>query len=266
MHATEKFHTPPPLGMRGENFATRNVKRGKQGGRAVPLIVVALAGQSPTAGPFEIVLRPLKGLDRRLFVYAQHNGLSWRIDIKAHDIGRFGAEFGVVALGSGLARHEIDLVDAQEMPDILDINVTQFLGQQRPRPAREPLRRGLVQKSQNPLVRRRRIERPLARPQLVAKARKPFIDKAVAPKANDPRLHTHVFGDRSGATTFGNQEHNPGALQIALHRPRRTAPRLQLLPISAGKPNFSCFGNHPYLESRVTFLEKGVLDRGTGQW
>jgi hypothetical protein len=68
-------------------------------------------------------LRSLQGLDRRLFVDTEDNGLGGRIDIKADHIGGFRRELGVVALAPRLAAGKINIVLAQEAPDILNINV-----------------------------------------------------------------------------------------------------------------------------------------------
>jgi len=45
-----------------------------------------------------------------------------------------------------------------------------------------------------------------------------------------------------------------------LQRHRRATTRFQHLAVVPSKANFSCFGNHPDLESRLTFHEKWVLD------
>src|SRR5437879_9880202 len=88
-------------------------------------------------------------------------------DIEANNIGGFGRKVRVVALTPGLASREVNLVAAQEPPDILDVNIAQRLGQQRTGPACKPFRWRLVQQPQNPLVGALRIDRLLARPRLV---------------------------------------------------------------------------------------------------
>ena len=64
----------------------------------------------------------------KLSVYAQHNGLLGRRNIEADNIGGFGRKDRIVALASGFASLEVDLVAAQEPPDIFDINIAQLLG------------------------------------------------------------------------------------------------------------------------------------------
>jgi hypothetical protein len=79
------------------------------------------------------------------------------------------------------------------------------------------------------------------------------------PEADNPRLHTDFLSDRACAATLSRQKHNPGPFQIPLQRHRRTAASFQYLAIFPRNPHFSCFGNHPDLESRLTFHGKRVL-------
>ena len=104
----------------------------------MPLVIVALAGQGAAIGQLQITLRSLQSLDRGLLVHAQHNGFRGRGDIEADNIRGFGRKVRVVALTPGLASREVNLVAAQEPPNILDVNIAQRAGQQGPGPACEP--------------------------------------------------------------------------------------------------------------------------------
>src|ERR1700758_4969400 len=225
----------------------------------MPLVIVALAGQSAAIGQLQITLRSLQSLDRGLLVHAQHNGLRGRGDIQADNIRGFGRKVRVVALTPGLASREVNLVAAQEPPDILDINIAQRLGQQRAGSTRKPFRWRLVQQLQNPLVGRLRVNRLLARPRLVFQPFKAMDGIAMPPKAYNPRLDPNLLGDRPGAAPGRRQQDYPCPLQIALQCRRRATTRLKHLAIFPRKVDFSCFGNHPDLESRLTFLGKRVL-------
>lgn len=152
---------------------------------------------------------------------------------------------------------------AQEPPDILDVNIAQRSGQQRPGPARKPFRRRLVQQLQNPLVGGLRIDRLFARPRLVSQPFKALVGIAMPPKADNPRLDPNFLGDRPGAAPIRRQQNYPRPLQIALQRHRRATARLKHLAIFPRKVDFSCFGYHPELESRLTIQEKWVLVRRT---
>src|SRR3974390_1449723 len=154
----------------------------------MPLVIVALAGQGAANRQLQRTTGSLQSLERGLLVDAQHNGLRGRGDIEADNTGGFGGKVRVFALTPGLASREVDLVAAQEPPDILDVNIAQRPGQQRPGPACEPFRRRLVQQLQNPLVSGVRIDRLLARSRLVLQPFKALVGIAMPPKADNPRL------------------------------------------------------------------------------
>src|SRR6266446_492625 len=100
-----------------DDLSGGDFERRKQCCGAMPLVIVALAGQGAAIGQLQITLRSLQSLDRGLLVYAQHNGLRRRRDIEADNIGGFGRKVRVVALAPGLASHQVNLVAAQEPPD-----------------------------------------------------------------------------------------------------------------------------------------------------
>src|SRR5258708_11087569 len=120
VHEAEELDTAAPLGMRRDNLSGGDFERCEQGRGAMPLVVVALAGQSAPVRQLQITLRPLQGLDRRLFVDTENKGLGGRIDIKADHIGGFRRERRVVALPPRLAGGKVGIVLAQEAPDILN--------------------------------------------------------------------------------------------------------------------------------------------------
>src|SRR3954468_19131802 len=63
VHEAEELDAPPPLGMRCNDLPGGDFKRGKQGGGAVPPVVMALAGQGPSVRQLQIALRSLQSLD-----------------------------------------------------------------------------------------------------------------------------------------------------------------------------------------------------------
>ena len=66
----EKFDAAAPFLMRRDDLSGGDFERRKQCCRAMPLVVVALAGQGAPSGELQIALRSLQSLDRRLFVHA----------------------------------------------------------------------------------------------------------------------------------------------------------------------------------------------------
>jgi hypothetical protein len=82
-----------------------------------------------------------------------------------------------------------------------------------------------------------------------------------AVKAHNPRLNTHLFGNHR--VLWPSAASKTIRARFRSHctvRARRSATSLQLLAIAPPKSHFSCFGNHPDLESRLTLHEKRVLD------
>jgi hypothetical protein len=123
-----------------------------------------------------------------------HNGLLGRGDIEANNIGGFGRKVRVVALTPRFANCEVNLVAAQEPPDILDVNIAQRPRQQGPGPACEPFWRRFIQKPQNPLIGGLRIDRLLARPRLVLQPSKAMVSIAMPPEADNPPLDPNFLG------------------------------------------------------------------------
>ena len=143
VHEVEEFDAPPALLVRGRDLAGGHLEGGKQGRGAVALVIVAMAGQRPAVRELQIALRPLQRLDRGLLVDADDDGVLGRRHVEPDHIGGLGDELGIVALAPGLAPGEVDLLRAQETPDILHIDIAERGRQQRPRPARIALRRRL---------------------------------------------------------------------------------------------------------------------------
>lgn len=70
IHKVEKLDPATSFRMRRKDLPGGDFQRGKQRGRAVPLVVVALPGQGPAVGQLQIAPRSFQGLDRWLFVHA----------------------------------------------------------------------------------------------------------------------------------------------------------------------------------------------------
>src|SRR5262249_5295698 len=121
VHEAKKLDTAPPLGMLGQQFYRWRLRALRRG--AVPLVIVALAGQGASVRELQVALRPLQRLDRRLLIDTENDRLGRRIDIEPDHVGRFRREFRVIALAPGFAGSQIDVVLAQEAPNILNVNI-----------------------------------------------------------------------------------------------------------------------------------------------
>src|ERR1700730_9681595 len=102
----EELDTTAPLGMRRDDPSGGDFERCEQSRGAMPLVVVALPGQGASVRQLQIALRPLQGLDRRLFVDTENNRFGGRIKVKA-TIGGFRHKREVVALAPRLAGSKV---------------------------------------------------------------------------------------------------------------------------------------------------------------
>ena len=194
IHEAEELTPAAALGMRRDDPPGGDLKRCEQRRGAVPLVVVALAGQGVPVRQLQITLRPLQGLDRRLFVDTEDRLGRW-IDIEADHIGGFRYELRVIALAPGFAGDKVDIVLAQDAPDILNINVAQCLCQQRARPPGIAPRWRFIQEAPECAYswpcRRSALLPTRGQPQFP----KAVVGKAPPPVADNPRLNAHVLGD-----------------------------------------------------------------------
>ena len=109
---------------------------------------------------------------------------------------------------------------AQEAPDILNINVAQGLGQQRAGPPDIAVRRRLIQKRQNALIRGFAVDRLLAPRGQIIKPIEAVIGKAPAPVADNARLNADLLGDRTRAAPLSRKQYYPRPPNVALRRAR----------------------------------------------
>lgn len=112
---------------------------------------------------------------------------------------------------------------SQEAPDILNINVAQGRGQQRPRPAGVALRRRFIQKRQNALVRGSAVDRLLAPAWSILQSFKAVLGRALSSIADNARLNAHFLGNRTGAAALSRQQHYPRPIHVALRCARGPA-------------------------------------------
>src|SRR6516162_8364528 len=220
---------------------------------------MAVAGQRPTIGKLQIALGALQCLDRRFFVHANDHCVLRRRHVEADNIRRLGNKLWIVALAPGFTTCEVDFLLPQNAPDMLFVDVTQPVRNQRPRPAGIASRRRLIQDLQDALAGLRRIARFLARSRPVLQPPEAMIREPMPPDADNPRFYPDRSRYRSRARSFGRQQNNPSPPDIALGRRRRAAPSLKHRAFLRLQPNLSCLESHPYLESRLRLLAKWVL-------
>ena len=238
--------------MRGRHLAGGHLEGGEQRRGAVALVIVAVAGQRPAVGELQIALRPLQRLDRGLLVDADDDRVLRRRHVEPDHVGGLGDELGIVALAPGLAPGEVDLLGAQEAPDILHVDVAQRGCNQRPGPARKPGRRRALQNRQDAASRLGRCIWAQARARLVDQTGQALPRETATPVADRSRHRADRPGNRPRRAALRSQQHDPRAKDIALLRRRCPHPRFKHRTILRRQPDLRCFGNHPKVKSRVS--------------
>ena len=90
VHKVEKLDSATAFRMRRDDLSGGDFKRRKQCRGAMPLVIVALAGQGAAIGQLQITLRSLQSLDRGLLSLRTAQWPSaGRRDIEADNIGGF---------------------------------------------------------------------------------------------------------------------------------------------------------------------------------
>jgi hypothetical protein len=123
VHEVEELDAPVAAPMRSRQLAGGDLEGGEQCGGTVPLVIVTAACQRSAIGKLEPALHPFQGLDRALFVNADHDRVLGRGDVKPDHIGGLDDEVGICAFAPGLEAGEVDLLLAHKMPDLLLVHV-----------------------------------------------------------------------------------------------------------------------------------------------
>src|SRR5665213_1308391 len=183
VHELKELDATAALLMRGGHRPSGDFECGKQRRSAVPLIVVALAGQGAAVRQLQIALRPLQRLDGGLFIDTDDNGILRRGAIEANKPRSFGGKFRVVALAPRLSSGQVDLLSPKKTPDVLHADIFERVSQYRSRPARVALRRWPIQERKDALVGRLTVDRRLAKAAPFFEPFQAMIGKAAAPIA-----------------------------------------------------------------------------------
>ena len=208
-----------------------------------------MARQSSAVGQLQISLGSLQRLDRGFFVDTDDDRILRGRYVQPHHVGGFGDELGIVALAPGFAPREVDLLAAQEAPNLLFVHVAQLGRDQPPSPARKPCRRRTIQHRQNAFAGLGVVLRHRTRSRFIGQTGQPFATEPATPQADRPRHGADGAGNRACRVSFGSQQDDPRAKNFALFRRRSSHPRLKHPTILGRQPDFRSFGNHPNVES-----------------
>ena len=222
-----------------------------------------LARQRPAVRHFQVTLRALQRLDRWLLVDGEDQSVLGRLHVKADHRGRLGGERGIVALAPALAGGKINLVSAQEAPDILHPDVAEGRGDQRPGPARIAGGNWLIERRQNTLVVGLRIFWIIAALAGFVEAAKPALGVAHPPFRRCPRRAANRPADGPRRQTIRRQKYDPRPLPKPVFGPCRARQALKLGPLlirqcDRRSPQGCSSCTH---ESRLTHQRKWVPGR-----
>ena len=125
VHEVEELDAPSARLVSRRHLAGGHLEGGEQRRGAVALVVVAMAGHRPAVRQLQVALRPLQRLDRGLLVDTDDDGVLRRRHVEPDHVGGLGDELRIVALAPGFAPGQVDLLGAQEAPDILHVDVAE---------------------------------------------------------------------------------------------------------------------------------------------
>ena len=94
VHEVEELSASPPTVMADMGDAGVDFQCREQGGRAVTLVLEALASEGAAIGEPQPALGTLERLDRRLLVHADHQCILGWVEVEADDVSRFLTELG----------------------------------------------------------------------------------------------------------------------------------------------------------------------------
>ena len=221
----------------------------KQCRSAIAPVVVTVPRQSPAIRQLQISLGALQRLDRRLFVDADNDRVLRGRHVEPNHSGSLGDKLGIVALTPGFAAGEINLLPAQEAPDVLLVHGAQFGGNQRPGPAGKPDRRRAIQHRQNTAPGLTIVCRRRPGMRFVAQSSHALTGKPAAPAAHCPWHGAKRASNRPRRAAFVGEQNDPCAKHVALFRRRCPHARFKHRAIRRRQSNFRSFGNHSNVES-----------------
>jgi len=208
-----------------------------------------MTGQSPAVWQLQISLGALQRLDRGLFVDTDDDRILRRRHVEPYHVGGLGGELGIVALAPGFAPRKVDLLGAQDAPDLLLVHVAQLGRNQLPGPTRESRWRRTIQHRQNTFTGLSVVLRHRTGSRFVGQAGQSLPAEPATPQTDGPRHRAHAPSDRPRRASFGRQQDDPRAKNVALFRRRCPNPSLKHRTILRRQPDVRSFGNHPDVES-----------------
>ena len=223
VHEVEKLHTAATFVMIALHQPGGHLQSRKQGGCAMPLVVMLKARERFAVGQFQPTLSPFQGLDVRFFVDAQHQSMFRRVQIKPDHIGGFLCKARIGGNPPTVTPFQRNSMFAQNTPNLIVGNILQRRCQQGAIPTRIAFGRRLIQLGQNATFALQVVGRWFAWPRCILQPLHPVAQKTTAPFARRgwPRLHVRrdllVAGPRSCPQNHAGSKHIPPRTGCATH-------------------------------------------------
>lgn len=95
---SQKVAPPSALRMPTPHLPSQHLQGGKQRDGPMALVQMAEARHRVAIGQLQVALGSLQGLDMRLLLDRQDDGILGRIEVQAHNVGRLGRKLGSVLI------------------------------------------------------------------------------------------------------------------------------------------------------------------------
>ena len=230
------------------DLAGRDIQGGKQGGRAVPDIIV---GPSAAAPAFERQsrLRAVQRLNLALLVHAQDDRMLRRVQIHPHHIQELRDKLRIARQFECFLPMRLQPVFLPNAAHRAGVHALRF-GHRSRTPMRLARRLGLQCRFHDPLGQTRLRLAPSSRrhfPQAVRSGR----DKALSPESTGMPVDSQLRRDGQVAASLFRQHDNPTTLHHLLRRAMRALPLLeQCLLIRFQRQGNALLRAHPARESQ----------------
>src|SRR5215831_10363025 len=181
VHEVEKLSTASTRIVAGLNLSGGNIQRCKQSGRSMPLVIMTESTQRPASGNLQVSLSPFQGLDMRLLIHRQDQGVVGRIQIKSNNVRRLGGKLRIGTDTPAAPSLQLNAPAPQHPPDVSCRNISQSFGQQGTIPNGIARRWRLIQLFENPSFHRSVIASRWARARSISQPVQSLASKAQPP-------------------------------------------------------------------------------------
>ncbi len=224
----QPFLMPMARQARGDDRALRDMQGGKEGGGAMPLVIVRHRAAAPRLQG-QARLRAIQGLDLAFFIHAEDHGMFRGVQIQAHHVLQFVLKVRIPA--ELKSPHAVGL-QAMGGPDPLHERRirAQVPGQGTGRPVGGGRRGRLGRRLQN--ARSEGLARLRGTPsagRILGEPGEAVGDDAVPPEAHHLPTRVQGRGNMLVGVALGRQQGNLGAEHQPCRRPSSASPLRQLL-------------------------------------